>query len=68
MPNPNRTDRNQSPGTQTSGSPEGAIADGKMAAVVEITLFGSPSQVAADYATLSGTSLTANSTIRWKKR
>lgn len=68
MPNPSRSDRNQLPGTQSANTPEGAVADGRMAAIVEITLYGTPSQVQADYNTLAGTSLTANSTIRWRKR
>lgn len=64
-----RIDRNQTPGTQSAGSPEGAVADGKMAAVIEITLFGTPAQIAADYATLAGTTVTSSSgAIKWRKR
>jgi hypothetical protein len=63
-----RRDKGKNPGTQTSGSPEGAVPDGEMAIEVTIKLQGSPSAVAADYATLVGTTLTVpNPTATWKK-
>ena len=63
-----RKDRGQSPGTQTAGSPEGPVADAKMQAEVTIVLAGTPAQIAADYATITGTALTSSSALcYWKK-
>lgn len=63
-----RRDKGKNPGTQTAGSPEGAVADGQMAIEVTIKLQGSPAAVAADYATIAAVTLTvANPTINWKK-
>lgn len=59
-----------SPGTQTAGSAEGAVADGAMSIEVHILFGGSPAAVAADYATLItnvGALATAKS-MRWEKR
>lgn len=65
-----RRDKGQNPGTQTAGSPEGAIADGQMSMEVDILMTGSPAQLAADYATLTtnASALTTAKTINWKKR
>lgn len=65
-----RRDKGQSPGTQTAGSPEGVIADGQMAIEVDVMFSGTPSAVAADYATLltNLASLTTAKTVNWKKR
>lgn len=65
-----RKDKGQNPGTQTALSPEGAIADGQMSIEVDILLSGSPTQIAADYATLitNASALTTGKQINWKKR
>lgn len=65
-----RRDKGQNPGTQTAGSPEGAIADGQMQIEVDVLISGSPAQVAADYATLltNLAALTTAKTVTWKKR
>lgn len=63
-----RKDKGQNPGTQSASTPEGAVGDGKMQAEVTVTLSGTPSQVAADYATLAAVSITGGATISWKKR
>lgn len=68
MPAFSRKDKGSSPGTQTTLSAEGAVADGQMAIEVDLILSGSPAAVAADYATLAATSLTTAKTINWKKR
>lgn len=58
------------PGTQTAGSPEGAVADGQESIEVEVTLTGTPSQLATDYATLvtNVAALTSGRIMTWRKR
>lgn len=65
-----RRDKGQNPGTQTAGSPEGAVGDGQMSVEVDILMSGSPAQIAADYATLTtnASALATAKTISWKKR
>lgn len=65
-----RRDKGQNPGTQTTFTPEGAVADGQMSIEVDVVLTGAPASVQSDYATLLTNvgALSTSKTINWKKR